>query len=278
MYVLLVKIKFLSGFMLLPPHVIQSSGYPAPSPTTLVGALAFPYIKLMEYPELESNYSTAKYLLDQVVYASFWAPPYITHLDTVRGFTLTWQRHERLRNLSKIIVCIEKNIDCKKAEEAKDSAYGPLSMPITVYEGPAYIAYVVKDKDLVRYAYGIVRIGMKESLVAAEKMWLFDLRSIVVSNIESVETRFYVPARLVNSCNRCDTYKMPTLNPQNYSSLAIQDYVSEEDGSKVYEVFYVPRNIDNMQVKPKEGETLTLRLQADNEELMLIVPKQGVME
>lgn len=267
LYVILVEVGFFGNFSLLPPLVLQSSGYPVPPPTTLVGALAYPYFRRYGV-ENEGNYSIAKKLIEEkkVLYASFWTPLYISQNDLERVFSIAVQKSSRLgylRKIPEIVECLKKlssdpqyfanyslcnskdkskdkrkrisNEEKKKAcDKVKDcvkyindglkNAYGVGVRSSVYFADSAYLAYIVTDKDLVKFAYGISRIGRKESIVYIKDVNIYKFDEILV-NKDDIETRFYFPKSLSRNYNNCELYHFPILDVINFGS----NYVPKTD-------------------------------------------------
>ncbi|WP_338602882.1 hypothetical protein V6M85_03160 [Sulfolobus tengchongensis] len=308
--VVVVEVEFFSNFSLLPPLVVQSQGYPVPPPTTLVGALAYPYFRL-QGREVDGEYSIAKKLVEdkKVLYASFYSPLYVVNNEIERVFTLFVQKKERLRKIkdtNKIIECIKKlssdkdyvekylkylelismssqkkDENLKKLEnelknvvkecfdylyDSFSNAYSIGSRSSVYYGGSAYIAYIITDPEIIKYSYGIVRVGRKESLVYVKDVSVYSLKDIIDTESDRVKTRFYFPVSLAINYFNCEKYDLPILNINNYKS----------NPSPETNEFCVPSQLSLnpilVDVNLEKAYVLNLR----NERKKLIVPKEVV--
>ncbi|QGA53931.1 type I-A CRISPR-associated protein Cas5 [Sulfolobus sp. E5-1-F] len=219
---ILVKVGFYSNFISVPPLVKSSQGYVVPPPTTLVGALSYPYFA-KDGVETENSYSITYKLLDNVKYASFWAPTYAITTDMERIFTMFIQKSSRLKmigNTKEVVDCLRQPDQC--SEELRGTVkgmYGIGTRSSVYYGGEAYIAYIVNDEKLAKYAYGITRIGRKESLVYIRDVKVFKVKDLIIDEVSDLKTRFYFPQRLALNTTMCEIVEMPILDKENFTKV-----------------------------------------------------------
>ena len=228
-YLLLVGVE-LDTFSILPPLVLGSTrGVPLPMPTTLVGALMRAVLTSPIEPEPEAVFEGAG--RTGILYATFRPAPYAVTTTIEGGITLSYQRRERFRALRDATQCLDVLIGrmnfgfklsrskkevieyaIKKIEElighevskecievlvAVENLFSPLARPITGFGDVSYIAYIVTNPDLAKYAWGITRIGRKEDLAVVRDVRVIPLSKLKRVNSSIINTRFYVPASLV---------------------------------------------------------------------------------
>jgi len=206
MYAMLVKFKIFSTISTFTPLVSTSADvYPLPPPTTLVGALSYPYVK-HKHGNIETYNGTSSsiILLNKIVYASAGVP-----LDAI--FTI-----------SKAIERTYQQVYMRKAHWKRlDMAY-TISIRPVIYIDEIYGLYIIKEEalELVKYAYGIIRIGRKESLVSVNNVIIRPVNEIIVTNKRCL-TKFYFPLTIARSWGRENidgaVYEMPVLNVDNFS-------------------------------------------------------------
>lgn len=220
--IVLVETVFSWGYILKPPFLaLGGRSVPYPPPTTLVGALAYPYIRSRnDSREVvfinKKPYSPAVMLLDKVRYAvmGYPRPSMIQVMDMNRYASYGYLRsdHKKRRNMWFAIMGIGKN-------------YIPYK---------SVIAYVVEDKwstEISRTAWGITRIGSKEGLVSVTKVTVVD-HPRTLSN-KAVKTIFPVPASIVKKpVKGCEKIKLWRLDREAYSAV--------KDPGKYMEEYYVP--------------------------------------
>ncbi len=159
---LLVEIVFSWGHMVRPPFVSGGgSSLPYPPPTTLVGALAYPYAKTRYPVEIiygrEGPASPTVLLLDKVYYAVMGYPvkAAVDIVDMTRQYIYAYLRAEHKRNKALWTAAV-----------GVGKTYSPHR---------AVIAYVIDEKYsglLEKLAWGITRIGSKEGIVAVKQVSL----------------------------------------------------------------------------------------------------------
>jgi len=215
----LVKARVFYGTSIaLPLASTSTPTYPLPPPTTVLGALAYPYLRLRELrgeikPD-EDLRQRARELLDKVVYVAAGAEGYVS-----------------IRTLEQIY----QEIYLRKQHWGKGMAFSVGVKGLTTYADNALLLlYIAKDPDILRYTYGIVRVGRKEDIVAVEDVIIDRLETYVNgSQFATVTTPFYVPRRLVESCSNAKAFSMPVLNVSNFGTTV--EPVTEE--------FYVPSGL-----------------------------------
>lgn len=230
MYIALAEFDIFSCLSVFSPLTSTSSPtYPLPPPTTLVGALAYPYLRFKEFKEVvEGGCSPAVKLLDDVVYAVAGAEGWCITGGPERSYQLIYQRPERWG--------------------VKELAYTiSIKGLVTYLDDKLYVVYVSKNIEPLKYIYGIVRIGRKEGHVA--------LRQVVIRKLEEVicgerifKTIFYTPTNIV-LCNDALKVSMPKLSRVNY----------EQTNKPELEEFYVPRGFGPMTCElKKEGVAVNI--------------------
>ncbi|MHB9301897.1 type I-A CRISPR-associated protein Cas5a [Thermofilum pendens] len=198
LYAVLVELEARFPISVSIPFVLTSSdSYPLPPPTTLVGALAYPYLRVKgQYSEYLDGFSPAKELLGKVVYASAGVASMYTVSRTVeRVLQAPYLQPHNLRSV--------------------DMFY-TVGTRMLVYTDALYAFYVVNDPDLVKCAYGIFRLGRKESLVSVSKVVAEPLDKVLSYETEAC-TRFYFPKKISdNLLGPYEEIDMPVLDESNY--------------------------------------------------------------
>lgn len=224
MYLALVELEVFSGLSVFLPLTSTSAPvYPLPPPTTLVGALAYPYLRLSNtqehIQESEVTYSPAIKLLDNILYASAGALGYIVTRDVERLYQAIYQRRERW------------------SEKYKELWYTIGIRGVVNYlNNKLYILYISNKEDILYYTHGITRIGRKEGHVSVTRVVIKQLDEVIKSTKEGevFETIFYTPTKLAV----CDpttsiTMFMPKLTRTNFT------YTLKAD----LDEYYIPKNI-----------------------------------
>jgi len=211
-YVVLVRLKAPYGVSVYYPQASTTApAYPLPSPTTLVGALAYPYLRKTTNSEVEivggRPCSPARRLLGKVLYASAGAESYSVSRDVERLLQVIYLR---------------------KAHWGRaEMMYTVGVRGVTYYlNDDLYVLYVVSDRSLADYAYGIVRLGRKESLVTVEEVVVERLEDTVKSvGRGSFTTFFYYPTRVAVHCpdERAYAIHMPKLSEENFASTRLPE-------------------------------------------------------
>ncbi len=240
---LLVEIVFSWGFMVRPPYLSGGGrSLPYPPPTTLIGSLAYPYLKLKNPREIEyigdKPYSPAVKLLNTVKYAvlGYLQPSTTDIVDISKQYTYAYLR----------------------SKYKKDRSFWSSAIGVGKTYSPTHgvIAYIVDDNEankLYEAAWGITRIGSKEGLVAVRNVRLASLEILDDKGI--VETIFPVDAAYAECIENCEKTYMWRIdreaygpNKKNYTELLIE-YLVPRQPMKNYG--------GKMKIKPGE-ETLRL--------------------
>lgn len=217
---LLVEVEPVGPISVNLPMIARSGGsFLLPPPTTLMGALAFAYMKgtgrQAEIIEMKSGvYSSAVLLLDKVLYACAGTRFYVYTRHIERVFTITYQKDTRREQLERYARG-EKIKNSLEFMRALRLAYGVGSRGALLTD-KLYIFYIVRDEDLVHYANSIVRIGSKESRVIVRRVVKYDNIESLIRNVSSVKTIFYLPKCLALRAQNAEEVEMPTLQHDNF--------------------------------------------------------------
>ncbi len=192
MHVALVELDVFSGLSVFYPYTSTAAPvYPLPPPTTLLGAIAYPYMRRYHVEDLEDASATVK-LLNDIVYTSAGCEGYVITRDVERVYQAIYQRKERWK------------------EESKELWYTIAVRGVVRYlDEKLYVIYISKNPDVLGYAYGITRIGRKESLVVVKSVTIKHLNEVLVNAgySTSFETLFYTPATIAE-CEDTTAVKM----------------------------------------------------------------------
>lgn len=200
-YVALAKVRAPTGISIYYPLTTTSApNYPLPPPTTLVGALAYPYLRTKIFVELvedsENVYSPAILILDKVIYATAGAEGWTVSKDAERVYQLIYQRKDRW-----------KSLEYAYSVGVRGSVY--------YLHDKLYLLYILTDKELTNYIYGITRIGRKESLVSIEDVIVEELeKTIKAVGSGTFETYFYLPEEIA-TCVNSEIIALPKLTKEN---------------------------------------------------------------
>jgi len=218
----LVKVKVFYGTSIALPLASTSTPvYPLPPQTTVLGALAYSYLRLKELrgeiKPVEDLKQHVKDLLDRVVYVAAGTESYVS-----------------LRTLEQIY----QEVYLRKQHRGKGMEFSVGVKGLTTYaDNVLLLLYIAKDPGVLRYAYGIARMGRKEDIVAVEDVVIDRLEtSVKIAQFASVETPFYTPRRLVEGCVNAKRFSMPVLDPANFGTTV--EPITEE--------FYVPSGLGPM--------------------------------
>jgi len=218
----LVKVKVFYGTSIALPLASTSTPvYPLPPQTTVLGALAYPYLRLKELrgeiKPVEDLKQYVKDLLDKVVYVAAGTEGYVS-----------------IRTLEQIY----QEVYLRKQHRGKGMEFSVGVKGLTTYvDNVLLLLYVSRDPDILRYAYGISRVGRKEDIVAVEDVIIDRLEGYIESSrFATVITSFYVPRRLVESCSNAKKLSMPILDITNFST-TVEPLTQE---------FYVPSGLGPM--------------------------------
>jgi len=213
MWFALAKLKVFSGLTVALPWVYAPSpSYPLPPPTTLLGALAHAYLR-NDPREDVGGASAASRLLNEVEYASAGARLHFTSRTQERVYQYLYLK-----------------------KEYREMAFTVGIRGFTTYlDDELYMFYATRNAKLLKYVYGITRLGQKEGHVAVESVIMGELRNNLKWKL-STDTIFYVPERLVTGCIEGEKIAMPTLHPDNFTKKI----------TPVTETFYIPRGLNPM--------------------------------
>ena len=154
---------------------------PVPPPSTLLGALAYPYFTFKGWPELifenGAYYSPAYKLLEQVSYAAFGISTSVAtvHQDLTKNVIAPYLRQPH-RKIS-------------------SNWFGAQAMGKTINpNGKIEIAYVLRpgadEAGLLKAAWSITRLGSKEGIIAVEDA---SVQEVVPAEMRLAITAFYAP-------------------------------------------------------------------------------------
>ena len=279
LFLILVSID-LETFSILPPYVLGSRNIPVPMPTTLIGALLYPVMK-DKYGDHELDfdeiYKEAQGL--GIRYVTFRAAPYLSITTLERATSITYQRRLMKMNMEVIKECIDvfteiENYGLKTVEEKYGSknkcieqykevilnTFAISSRGITVFSGTSYIAYIVNNENLAKYAWQIVRIGRKEDLVVVRDVKVLDLNELKPLDISAFNTRFYVPKNIVREVSYASLWRM-----MNYLNGDIRD-----------DDIYVPRGLFNAHVVIDPDKSIVYEVSIDGMREFVIIPREVV--
>lgn len=212
----LVELELHSPFSLFVPLTSKASEtYPLPPPTTLAGALAYPYFRSRgSLAELEDGVPPVVRLLEdgKLLYAA--AAPvggYVISRAVERIYQHIYLRGEYWRD--------------------PERAYSIAPRSLSWINGLVAL-YIVADPELAKCAHGIVRLGRKETLVSVGRVVVKDVRE-VRGDSSACFTRFYFPLGIADDYDRSGSLivSMPALRRENF----------EKRGEPVLEEFVVPR-------------------------------------
>ncbi len=262
-YVVLVEITPHSPIsVFLPLSSMAAETFLLPPPTTLVGALAFVSLRSQgDLREVETSgeegriaergVSAAVKLLGKVRYA---AAGVLGGYTTFKAVERLYQ-HPYLRSLY---------------HESVEMTYTVAPRAAALYNRLCLL-FVVEDKSLAQFAYGISRIGRKEGLVSVD--------NVVSERVEEVttpsrvcSTTFYFPKRLsLDVGGGYVVQRMPVLSRRNFEKRAegVADVESEEF------VVPAPPALEALSVKLSE-EGVALRLKASSGIVEVPVPKSAI--
>lgn len=225
MYVALVELDVFSGLSVFYPYTSTSAPtYPLPPPTTLLGAIAYPYMRQYHVEDIEDSSAAAKFL-DHIVYATAGCEGYVITRDVERVYQAIYQRKERWK------------------EEFKDLWYTIAVRGVVRYlDDKLYAVYLSKNQDVLKYAYGITRIGRKEGFVTVKSVTIIQLNDALVhtGNNTPFETLFYTPSNIVE-CEESTAVKihMHKLAKANFTRTTKPEV----------EEYYVPRGFGPMKCR-----------------------------
>ena len=283
-YALLVDID-LPTLSVLPPYVLSTQSQPAPSPTTLIGALMSAVRRhrdgvLDETAPIEEVVKEA--FGEGVLYALFWVPPYATTLTLERAFTMTYQKPDRAKLLNEeyVIKCLDDLLtiedtgttkgvskECRKLYDYVISKmWGVAPRGLVTYASTAHVLFITTNRDLGRWAWLITRVGRKEDIAFVRNVSTYNLCDLVVSISGSVNyrTRFYIPTRLVTTA-------------ANSRRWVLREVVNGaiREGEFEVAVMGIPSPVPII-YKPRPGEAVLIRLAIDGGEEYVPIPREVV--
>jgi CRISPR-associated protein Cas5a/b/c len=256
-YALLVELEVFSEISIGPPLIGPAlPALPAPPPTTLLGALSYPYLREQTIPEVvyvnNKMCSPAVKLIDKVHYVSAGFYGRIEQRALERVIQTFYLRKEHLKDVMKLWSVAQRGL--------------------TVYaDNKLYLFYVISDPELAKYAYGITRVGRKESIVVVRSVVLKPLKELVTNELDGL-TIFYTPKECAERCEGSFEVKMSTIHEDNLCKTLTP---------KVVEKYYIA-GFDGMRCKASDNG-LFLRLPVDEVEdvtlreyPMILVPKKAI--
>ncbi len=219
-YVVLVKLRAPGGVAVYYPQATTTAPiYPLPSPTTLLGALAYPYLRKNSGIEAVNIggklYSPAVKILEKVSYVAAGSEGYLPSREVERVHQVIYMRKQHWEKL-----------DLYYSIGVRGNAH--------YLDDNLYLLYIVDDKGLADYAYGIVRVGRKEGLVVVDEVIVEEVNKTVKSIGKGIfRTLFYFPTKIA-ICPEGNALRMPM-------PILIKENFSEEALAPVTEEYCIPR-------------------------------------
>ncbi len=198
-------------------HPMYSASQPAlkfPPPTALIGALSYPYIRTSgsEVNSVGNQlYSSSVAILDRILWTCYKVVNIhpgilVESRDIVRVSIAPYIRSEHVYPGSKFLWAIQ--------------VHGKICAP-TLKLDTVFIVRSESAKDLSHFAWGIVRVGSRESIVSVESVDIFDVET-EKSNV--VSTSFCFPKRLAQSISGGYVEELlPTLSREWFMLRVIRD-------------------------------------------------------
>lgn len=211
-HVLLVEVAPHSPVsVFVPLSSAAAESFLLPPPTTLVGALAYAYLRTQgSVKELEDGASAAARLLEKVDYAAAGVlNGYMVFRTVERVYQHPYLRSEHRREMG--------------------MAYTVAPRAAALYNR-LLLLYITRDRDLARYAYGITRVGRKEGLVSVLNVVCEEVGK-VVSPSTACSTTFYFPKSIADSLSGPhEVQRLPVLSRRNFEKQVrtIEDLDREE--------------------------------------------------
>jgi len=229
--IVLVETIFSWGFVVKPPYLaLGGQSTPYPPPTTLIGALSYPYSRFVgDYREVilidKKPHSPAVRLLEMIKYA-------------VMGYRS--QHVIQYMDINKYIIYAYLRSEHREDEKMWSGVMG-VSKTYSPPRVRSVIAYLVEDKyiDVIsKIVHGLVRIGSKEGLVSVVNKLVIEKPNKL--DVKRVKTIFPTPVDLVeqpiSNCSETFFWK-PVVQaysePTNIHDLLVKYYVPGVMG-KVY--------------------------------------------
>lgn len=201
----LVRLQVFSDISVHLPYTSASSPvYPLPPPTTLLGALAYSYLKganianeIIKDPDSDDVCSPAIKLVNDVPYASAGSKGYIGYRFLERIYQAPYLR--------------------KDYQQQERQWWGIAQRGgITFHDDELYIFYITRDVSIAKYAWGIVRIGRKESHVSVIDVQIKRVSEVAVPDITDILTFMYAPSKLFHSCENAIEIELPVISRENF--------------------------------------------------------------
>ena len=176
------------GFSIKQPYFSAAQpSYPVPPPPTLIGAVSYPYSLFYGFPELVVNgdqiYSSAVRLLDAVA----WVALRLIDIDP------RWLLETR--DISRVLIASYVRSDHVYPQSSMLWAvqvHGKIFLPSYKVD-TVYLVPEDRASELLRAAWGVARLGVKEALVSVRTATLHEVRPVQTHN---VRTRYSFPRRL----------------------------------------------------------------------------------
>lgn len=240
MYVALVELDVFSGVSIFLPGTSSSAPvYPLPPPTSVVGALSYPFMRQFA-KEDDGGYSASVKLLDFIKYASAGARGYVITRDSERIYQLIYQRKQRW------------------SEEFLDLWYTVAPRGCVKYtDDTLYLFFVSNDRNILDYSYGITRVGRKESHAVVKRVVIKNIDDALIPHPEGFNTIFYTPKNIAE----CESkfMSLPVLDRANYTSTV----------KPITEEFYIPNKPEGMYCRAK-SECAVVNI----DELYIAIPRK----
>jgi CRISPR-associated protein Cas5a/b/c len=253
LYAVLAKTSAFGSLATFVPYsTVSANTYPLPPPTTLVGALAYAYLRSRnDFRELASDGSSlASELLKSraVLYAVAGTDEPFTIIQTTeRVYQHIYLRAEHRKRM--------------------DMAYTVGVRSGTILKN-FYMFFIVSDSELAKYCYAITRVGRKESLVAVENVEVTPLSKAVTEG-RYCETYFYFPMSIAEEYGPTDMWMqidMPTLVQENFAKRGI-----------VTERFVVPKPFTLTRATVRLNESgVVLKVRSGSKVFEIPVPRSVV--
>ncbi|MCL7389803.1 MAG: type I-A CRISPR-associated protein Cas5a [Thaumarchaeota archaeon] len=253
-YALLVELGVFLEVSIGPPLIGPASPpLPVPPPTTLLGALAYPYLREQGVPEVVyvdgKPCSPAVRIIEKVHYASAGFYGRIEQRTLERVIQAFYLREQYLSDVKKLWSVSQRGF----------TSYA---------DDRLYLFYIVSDPELAKYAYGITRVGRKESIVVVRNVIVKPLEELI-SKERDGSTIFYTPKNCAKVCEGSFEFKMSKLHKDNLCKTVKPEILEE---------YYVP-GFDGMKCRASdEGVFLWLPVDEVEDDVlrdypMILVPK-----
>jgi CRISPR-associated protein Cas5 subtype I-A len=253
LYAVLVKTSTFGPIATFVPYsTVSANTYPLPPPTTLVGALAYAYLRSRNnFRELAGDgASLASELIKSrtVLYAVAGVDEPFTIIQTTeRVYQHIYLRAEHRKRI--------------------DMAYTVGVRSGTILKN-LYMFFITYDSELAKYCYAITRVGRKESLVAVENVEITPL-SRAITESRYCETYFYFPLSIAEEYGPPDMWiqiDMPTLVQENFAKRGV-----------VTEKFVVPKPFTLTRATVRLNESgVVLKVRSGDKVFEIPVPRSIV--